>query len=560
MPLKNKWVGYTQRGYLQIKQSIRNRVSVDVPEQTDFSESNIFVILVSIFSGLIEQINYYIDQLMRESFVTTARRYSSLVRHSRLFDYRIRAASPAYVDVLLILKKDGEEYTLQVGESEKIPLNTLFTSDNGLQWRSLKDIQILPGQSRVMLPLSQFVSVSETYTIPNSDPDQVILIGTRYVHNSMNLSIAGELWELVTTFGRSLSTDRHYIIDIGLDGVAYVMFGDGTRGLIPSPGSIVNLSYHNTSGLAGNISTGSITDSPSITLTSEADEIEVNNLGSASGGNNYENIESLRKNIPLSLRVLDRAVTKKDYSDIATLHPGVKSAYAYYECDKYVDIYIAPTTITGGIASLGLLNSVHSHFQNYKMITTFINVMPAGISLIKLDITITGRLMVSQGDIISNVTDLLISEYGYNSSWVNRAIRKSDIYALIDNQPLVDYLTINNMSIKPYAFPSNNHLNQLNYSLEVLDLQGVEKYSIAYLSPTSIVLTKNFVNVQTLSLGVWANIGGKFNIRIDSGTYNSGNIWDITLNPKNQDLVLSDKSIPTLNLENLSIQVNETII
>lgn len=555
--LENKWVSYTQRGYFQIKQSIVNRVRSSVPEQTDLSESNIFVILISIFSGLVEQINYYIDQLLRESFVTTARRYSSLVKHSRLFDYRIKAASPAFVDVLITLKKEGETYTLQEGESETIPLGTEFESDKNLKWYSLKNINIQRGRSTVVVPLAQYINVTESYTIPNSDPDQQILIGTRYVHNSMNIIIDGQSWEQVSSFGRSLPNDLHYIVDIGIEGIAYVQFGDDTRGAIPNIGSPVQLSYRNTSGERGNIQPGSINEAPPITLTSEADELIVNNPQSASGGTGYENIDSLRKNIPHSLRVLDRAVTQQDYSDIAALHPAVKSAYAHYECGKYVDIYVAPATSDGGVASIGLLDDVKEYFQKYKMITTFINVLPAGISRINLTLNITGNLMVKAETIKNEVIEILLDNYDYNSSWVNRPIRKSQIYSLVHNRSSVKHLIIDNLSLTPYAFPIN-HLNPLDYKINILGLINPEKYRLTYINPTSIALVKGGSLIQTLSLGNEVNIEGKFTIKVNSGTYVNGDSWEFMVIPKNEDLVTLDNSIPMLLFEDVTLNITET--
>ena len=86
MALKNQWVGYISRSYLQIKNSVLQRLSEIVPEVTDHSESNILVIIIGIFSGIAEMLNYYIDNMARESFITTARRYSSVVKHTRLIE------------------------------------------------------------------------------------------------------------------------------------------------------------------------------------------------------------------------------------------------------------------------------------------------------------------------------------------------------------------------------------------------------------------------------------------------------------------------------------------
>lgn len=559
MPLRNKWVGYTQRGYLQIKQSILDRVRSSVPEQTDFSEGNIFVVIISIFAGLVEQIHYYIDQLMRESFITTARRYSSLVRHSRLFDYRIKAANPASVDIIVTLYKDGEPYILPSEESENIPDSTVFTSDNNLQWYPTRTVHFSIGGHSVIVPALQYTPTSNAYTIPNSDPDQIIVVGKDYVHNSMVLVVAGELWQQVSSFGKSLSNSPHYIIDIGLDGDAYIQFGDGVRGLIPSTGSLVNLNYRVTTGTRGNVQPGSFSIPPTLILNSGADEIRVNNPNSASAGTGYEDIESIRKNLPLSLRTLDRAVTKQDYQDIAELHPGVRAAYADYDCGKFVDVYIAPMNFNGGVASTALLESVKEYFSEFKMITTFIKVKPAGISFIKLHLNIVGNPSVTKNSITEQATELLLQQFGYTSSRVNRPIRKSHIYAIIDNSELVKYLNILNLELVPYAFPIN-HISQLFFDFETLEPLVAKEYRIMASSLNEFSVSKTGQSFGTATAGSWFEVPNEFRIRIKPGVYSTGLAWTIRVLPRNQDLVIIDNSIPVLLNDNISLSITEKLI
>jgi len=52
MALSNTWVTYLNRSYKSIKSSILTRMKSVVPEITDHSESNIFVIMVSMFAVL----------------------------------------------------------------------------------------------------------------------------------------------------------------------------------------------------------------------------------------------------------------------------------------------------------------------------------------------------------------------------------------------------------------------------------------------------------------------------------------------------------------------------
>ena len=76
MATSNEWLTPYQRSFNSIKTKIISTLRNKIPEMTDFSEGNIFIIIVSIFSAIAEVIHYYIDNMAREAFLPTARRYS----------------------------------------------------------------------------------------------------------------------------------------------------------------------------------------------------------------------------------------------------------------------------------------------------------------------------------------------------------------------------------------------------------------------------------------------------------------------------------------------------
>lgn len=101
MSTNNPWLTPYQRSFDSIKAKLKTSLNKNVPEITDFSEGNIFIIIISIFSAIAEVLHYYIDNMARETFFYTARRYSSLYKHAKLVDYHIKAASPASTDIYI---------------------------------------------------------------------------------------------------------------------------------------------------------------------------------------------------------------------------------------------------------------------------------------------------------------------------------------------------------------------------------------------------------------------------------------------------------------------------
>lgn len=109
MSTSNPWLTPFQRSYNDIKAKLIQSLNERVPEITDMSEGNIFILTLSIFAGIAEVIHYYIDGMAREAFLPTCRRYSSLYKHAKLVDYHIKSAIPSSVD-LTVYMQDGPHF------------------------------------------------------------------------------------------------------------------------------------------------------------------------------------------------------------------------------------------------------------------------------------------------------------------------------------------------------------------------------------------------------------------------------------------------------------------
>lgn len=584
MSTSNNWLNPYQRSFNDIKAKLISELRLQIPEITDYSEGNIFVIIISIFAAIAEVIHYYIDNMAREAFLPTARRYSSLYKHAKLVDYHIKSAIPATVDVVLYKNDDTP-----IGQDITIPLNTEFTSSDGKTWISTKTVIWYKDSYYVTVPLVQQKSVGVPDRIQLGNilsPDSIIYItdipsDQKYVEGSMNLYINDEPWILVDTFAYSSSRDKVYKVEIDEQTRPYIKFGDGQFGMKPGYNATIEASYSLTYGSAGNIATNNFTTVPQNIQVID-NKITINNVIPATGGSDYETFNMLKNHIPLSIKTLGVAITKEDFEAIAKMVGGVDKAYANYVCGRYVEIYITPDG--GGEASSALLDSVEKTISKSKVITTSIEVLSTHKSQVFLDITITGKKSFKSNDISNQVKRALTTAYDYNNSDINKPVRLSDIYALIDNQGMVDYLTINKLYQLPYPIPQKNTSLPLNISYFVQNINPVTTGEEYIVIVNAFFANKHYdVLIHKLYEGGSDNrILGKgsygevinvldletqtkiiFQITINKSSenldYGENDKYKLTLLPMNQDLYPLSYQIPIIENQNITLSINEVV-
>lgn len=487
--VQNKWLTPLQRSFAQIKTNLLSKLRSNNPEITDFSEGNIFIILISMFSAIAEVLHYYIDNTARETFFTTARRYSSLIKHAKLVDYHIRSAIPASMDVVLFVKEGYtliKDLTLDPSQNEQYTFtenNRTWILSKTVVWEAVQDPETRSINYNLILPFVQKSHVNKqtvgTISVPSGKNismtfDNLIPSGQYYAEGSAVITINGNLWRLVDTFAYSSAKDQVCKIEVNSNGIPFILFGDGINGAIPADGATVEIEFDSTYGAEGNIEANSVdintissvfnsvslddyfasinTDTETQTLSAGVTISEVafaKQFYAAAGGSNYEDFSMLKDHVPLSVKTLGVIITKEDYEAKAKLINGVNKAYVDYKCGQFLTVYITPDN--GDVASTDLINNVLATLQSSKVITTNVSVRSTTESLIYLDATVTGRKSYTTNNIVTQIKNALINAYGYNTSDIYKVIRVSDIYALIDNLSMVDYLTINKLYMVPPA-------------------------------------------------------------------------------------------------------------
>lgn len=557
MPVNNPWVKYIDRTYEQIKAAVLLRLGLSNPEITDHSESNPLVIILSFFAGALEMLGYYIDNMAREAFLATARRFTSVIKLAKQLDYRVKAINPASVDIYFTLL-DGAQAPINLGTNTLIPAGTEVQTANGTKFITTQSLVVPAGQSTGVVGAIQVVAQSGiTLGTSNGLTNQAFAIGTDYVHSSLGITIGVDVWVPLTSFGFAKPTDKVFVVNIHENGIAYAEFGDGTFGAIPPVGQDIIGSYTTSIGADANtIQPQTITTLNTALVLPGVSTIKVTNYFSPSGGRNYESIENIRFRAPLSLRTLERAVTYQDYIDVALLANGVIKAEVSYCCGSCITIYILPEN--GGLASLGLLNATKDFICDKKIITTCVSVKAAGTTVVALQLTVNGNFRQDPLLIRADVIAALVAFGSYDNQKINGSIKLSDIYAVVNNLDRVDFSNIISISTIPYARPQDANYNQLNWVRQTLITSASKnKYRLEYNGLGNFALSKNGNYLQNLIIGQnFTDENIDFEIQI--GIYGSGNVWEFTTYPANRDINLDDYTIPILDPNNIDLTVIET--
>ena len=569
--LTNPWIRSYQRSYQSIKAQLLEdlaNIKDDNGNQliTDLSDGNILVIILSMFAAIAETLHFYIDNAAQESFLSTARKYDSVVKLGRLVDYHPKAATAARVDVRLNRNSSA------TGDVVTIPKGTEFKDTAGNTWLSTRPVTLGAYVDHVNIPLIQhsFYNLDKleglSLNIDTADDTKSVLSimislgsieGGLYEQGTLQLEIDGKPWVEVTSFAYSKEGDRHFMVETDDDGIPYIIFSNYVSSA--SIGErITKASCYITKGSSGNVAANSITNVPSI-ISSILESATIFNMEAAGGGTNYEDIQTLKQNIPLSIRTTGVAITKQDFIDRALLVSGVREVALEYECGKKMTLYVAAAN--GLIAAEDILESVRNQLKPSLPISTELTVKSVGKNLMVLDIEVIGKRGFTNDNINEEVMTALMTAYAPENSSIGSSVRISDIYALVDNCKSVDYLHLNKFYVTPWPKLI------VGYGVMEFSTFRIEKVSIK----TTYLIVMTGDNIYTL----YSVTGGfiKKNIPISStrivdtnnqntftmalsGELRSGNKYQFTLSNTDTDYSEANYSVPVLESES---QVTLTI-
>lgn len=560
------WLGWADRSYEQIKKSVLARITVSNPELTDHSESNPLIILISIFAAIAEMLHVYIDQMGRESFLGTAQKFSSILKIVRLLDYRVKTCIPAYADLTMTL----------VDATTKLPKPYLFgqvvipkgatilSEPKGIPFIAQEAGIIYPNYTKASFEVRQYTQVQNiNLGLTNGLALFAVALPDDYVHNSLGIVINSLAYIEYETFGYMGINTRGFIVDVDENGKAWAIFGDGVNGVIPPAGYQVVANYKTCLGPEGNLPANTITNLQTNVALPPGYELQVTNSLQSNSGSSFETLEEIRDLAPRHMSTLRRAVTYRDYIDIALMAPGVGQAEVTYCCPDDIKLYITPKT--RGVASKGLLSDVKLFFEPKRIMGRCIEVLPAGIVRVWFKFKIQGRPGYTDTQIRIACILALNDSFGFNMLPINGDIAMSDVIAVLEALDEVDSVIIETVFVEPYARPVSLNTTPLGITWGAIKTTTVIDYRIIFkagTTPSFDIYKNNLYYATVLSGQAWSD-GNFITFTLhNTGLMVNGDEWTFRVYPTYPEVFplysidISDFTIPIIDVDLNNVDVN----
>jgi len=444
-------VDYTSRDYESLRQELIDLIPYFAPKWTTRDPADFGMTMLELFTYIGDQLNYYIDRSINESFITTASQRDNVLKLARLLGYQPIDSTAASVILTfsnstanpIVVPKRTQVATSQISSGQQVQV--VFETDSQVT------VPAKVGTTNGSVTVTATQGESRGYgvdedngKIGDSDgsPYQVFQIPeSPVVNNSVEIYVSGVKYTQVPYLIDYQGYDPVFSVITNSDGETFVQFGDNISGRIPNNGAEIFAYYRIGGGTIGNVSAGSI----KYILTNFTAGLTVGNpnigetSGAGSGGADPEATDSIRVNAPKSVRSLNRAVSLADYAALAIQVPGVAKAVADAGVFSSVTLFLAPYG-DSGLQADGITSSVVFNNLSEVVFDYFTDKIPPGVSLtlqpptyvdvrIKLDCVILSQYKSSQ--VVANITSAINQLFAFDNVSFNDSIYPADLYKVL---------------------------------------------------------------------------------------------------------------------------------
>ena len=439
-------VPYTKRTYEEIRKEIVRQIPELTDKWTDFNLSDPGILILDALAAIADMLNFSIDRNMAEFFISTMTRRTSATRLAALVGYKLRRVTPSLVMVRFSVAEPWPN-DITIGKW------TTILGNNSVPFLTLVDATLSAGSLYVDVPCAQverlelnFISSGKANQRFELGPDSEVagdfsgqLLDLDLDFKATEVYVDGELWERVDSFIDN--PENAYVEENKLEKI-YVTFGDGVFGRIPPEGASLRIVYYRTLGSAGNLPKEAIKGD--LTLRDVMDRtvgVQYEALENATGGEDREELDEARRNIPNFVRYTKVLTTRDSWRAAMLQFPGVLLANAWgeeyedppnFRMFNVVRFTFVPTEPEWTKPSSALVAALKKELDDRKEITLYTQYVEPEFVEIDLDVEVRSLPTASASVVENDVRGRLQKVFAWGAYDFNAAVHHSDLVRVVE--------------------------------------------------------------------------------------------------------------------------------
>lgn len=446
-------VDYTSRDYAAIRDDLITLIPNFVPQWTSRDASDFGIVLLELFAYVGDLLNYYTDRAANEGFITTATQRQTVLDLAKLLNYTPNGISPS-TGTVTFTNGTASAITVKAGT---VISATNSTTGNSVLFETDTEVTVPARTSGVDgtasgIGITQGQTVyDETVGYSDGSPSQIFKIATPSVITevgstySIQVTVGSDDYSLVSNIVDYYSDSKVFYTINDAEGYTYIVFGDGTHGVVPTINGEIKVTYRVCDGSAGNIAANSINavlndidgNYPAVTAT---------NVVATAGGADAETTDEIRENAPKALRSLNRAVSLDDYANLALQVPGVAKAVAIASSYTAVTLYVAASG--GGVLSSALNSEIVNYFNGKTLPGVTVTVLDYSPVYPDVQITVYLEPQASAARTKAAVKAAIGELFAFNNVNFNDRFTNIDVLIAVNDVPGVAYAELTNVEKK----------------------------------------------------------------------------------------------------------------
>ena len=456
---------YTSRDFESLLSDISRRMRSAIPGW-DASPAAFEMILLEQFAYVGDILNFYIDRLAAEAYIQSAVLRESVLNLAYAFGYVPTAQSAASGTITFkkvtddpITVPKGTQFYANAADTQVIFETTGDVYDSGLT------------DTVVALPAREGVTVTEESLGMSSGGERMIftLHFVNVIRDSIEVSVAeGGIdsatgspalisWEQIPRMIEADAADRVFSVYVNEVGVSIVRFGDGTTGRIPPTGAAIYATYRYGKGVLGNVAAGAIKSI--VTGGAIAGQLkEITNPSPFAGGADAEPLESMRTNVPRSLRALDRAVTLQDFADLAIQVAGIAKAGAGAVLNTGVTLAVVGYDYSNVVADQTTLTSLTNFMNERKTIGTTLTIVGPTYKFVNVTAQINVNALYKRASVKADVEKAIANAFAFKVSDFGQNLSLGNLFAILREVPGVVTVAINDFYLQGGGVALNQNI------------------------------------------------------------------------------------------------------